>query len=524
MPAKPPRVVGAPRRLSAEKQQEQVSRGQIIEAFEGWNCNSLGEDLGEDFLVSIYDDGRSTGLTFQLQLKSTKDLQSFVPKRSPGEIHYPLEVADLKHWEDACPPVVVAVWDVRSRSGCWHDVPSIIATLSKANEKWRTKGSVAVHIPLKNGLDAIGRHALRHRIARLVLPAISNGKTLEIRPVFSFPKTALGNAAFVALRAAIEDGESTTIGKNHIEQFEMSPWWERVFGTSLPDEVTIASGPSDVRLKIVLEAIGESSVERIPLDLRRIKAGTKRATFANEDPDDAVRLTIKFEDEATRVHLKAGVSHPHPNVSTNMLLTKVLLILRGGGSLRVVLEDGVPVGVLSLDVSEMPSTRRLRAWERLLRTLAFVEAHTARYGRFKLGPRVTEADVNHANRLRMICATGEEVTTMTMETILTAPPTLAGADPSNQSVDITIDPFGDIDLFGVTVPLGKVRVEFLDGAEIIGEFAAAERDGRRKLTFKDARVRLRYLEWNPPAIGPATTAANRAARPARRPPAKAGPR
>ncbi len=80
--ARTPKNRGEPRRLSPQKEQEDRSRHQVGECLVGWNYNPIGEDLGEDVLVQVYDDGRSTGLGFTLQLKSTTKLKSSSSSRS----------------------------------------------------------------------------------------------------------------------------------------------------------------------------------------------------------------------------------------------------------------------------------------------------------------------------------------------------------------------------------------------------------------------------------------------------------
>lgn len=501
-----------PRRLTPQKEQEHVSRGQLVEALKGWVCNSLSEDFGEDFFVSIYDDGRSTGLTFQLQLKSTADAASLVPKRNADEIRYGLEVADLEHWEDASPPVVVVIWDVVKRVGYWQDVPAIIKALSKKNKKWRTKETVTVSVPVRQQLDEAGRKALRHRVGTLVLPALSTGKTLEITPRFQFPNTSAGRASLEALKSAIEEGGTVTITKDNIEQFKMSPWWEKIFGPTVPDSVTLSPSSPEINLPLLLEAVGEAGTERIHLNLKRTTAGTKRSTFVNEGPNDPVKLTLKMDTDQANAHLHMGFAHPHPNVQSCLLLTKLLLVVRRGGSLRVLLPNGKALGALHLDPKRLPATKDLMAWERLLTMLAFVQSRTSRYGEFSVRPQVTPEDLEKANRLRVMCSTAEEETRMTFSIDLKSPPKLpprSAEKPGPPEFAIEIDPFGDIELLGVTVPKGRVRVTFLEGDDVLKEFQAAQRDGRASLKFEDTLVRLQYVEWAHPNTGPAHTAASR---------------
>ena len=349
-----------PKRLTPEKIQEQASRGQLVDALKGWNCNSLREDLGEDFLVGIYDDGRSTGLTFQLQLKSTSNLRSLIPKKDTKVVRYPIEVKDLEHWEDASPPVVVVVWDVVRKIGCWQDVPAIITALTKTNTKWRSKMKVNVSLPVSQGLNGRGRARLRHRIGTLALPSVGAGKTLEIHPTFTFPKTPEGLAAAEKLKAALDHGgQPVTIQGANIAAVKMSQWWERMFGESKFSKMTITPKPSGMHFQLFVDAVGPSGTERLSLGMKQTKGGTKTTTFANDPARDGVDFSFTLDNEVKDLASHFHFGHPHASVSVSLALTKMMLILRAGGALRLALPDGTPIGILNMNAGDSASARRL---------------------------------------------------------------------------------------------------------------------------------------------------------------------
>ena len=72
----------AGRRLTVEQQQEYRSRGQFDDRFSeyGWVVNSRERDHGEDISIDIYDEGRSVGLSFLAQLKSTEAMPRLLLK------------------------------------------------------------------------------------------------------------------------------------------------------------------------------------------------------------------------------------------------------------------------------------------------------------------------------------------------------------------------------------------------------------------------------------------------------------
>jgi hypothetical protein len=505
---KTPPQKAPPRRLSPQKQQEYISRAQLVEALDGWVCNPLGEDFGEDYLVSIYDNGRSTGLTVHLQLKSTTDIQAFITKRAPDTVRYPLDVSDLEHWEDTAPPVFVVVWDVVQRKGYWQDVPSLIEGLSKTNPKWRTQKSATVPIPISNGINKAGMSDLRHRVARLLFPAIAKGKTLTIKPQFRFPKTQEGKSTLEALKRAIEYGESVTIKRENIQQFKMSSWWERLFGSAVPEAVTFSPSSTETRLPIILEAVSTDSSERIALQLKKVKAGTKLAVFENDGSDDPFKVTLTLNKDLETFSARLQYSHPHPKIHPSIVLTKFLLLAHAA-PIQLVLPGVGAIGKLDFNRRELMPKARLRAWLRLLTTLARVQTRTSRYGEFIIDPTELADAPNKATRLLAMCFGAEELTTMTFSFKLGGPPHGLRKKNSDGIFSIEIDPFGDIKLFGVTVPQGKVRVDLLDIHAVEEELRAAATANRSEIRFENASVRIRYLEWALPNTGPIETAASR---------------
>jgi hypothetical protein len=121
VPKKPHRSKGL--RFTVEQQQEDRSRAQFGDRLTefGWVVNPKVRDLGEDFVIDIYDAGNSAGLLFLAQIKSTEDASRFVPRKKNATISYRLEVHDLEHWEVAAQLVVIFIWDMAKKSGVCED-------------------------------------------------------------------------------------------------------------------------------------------------------------------------------------------------------------------------------------------------------------------------------------------------------------------------------------------------------------------------------------------------------------------
>src|SRR5262245_42371134 len=98
-------------RLKPALQQELTSRHQLAErlvAF-GWTLDPVSTDLGEDFVVHIYVQGRHTGVNFYVQEKSITNLED---RHKNGYLVYEgIEVQDLLRWERMTLPVALVVWD-----------------------------------------------------------------------------------------------------------------------------------------------------------------------------------------------------------------------------------------------------------------------------------------------------------------------------------------------------------------------------------------------------------------------------
>ena len=146
------------RRLSEEQEQEYVSRDQFASRLSeyGWLTEPISRDLGEDFLVRIYDQGMSSGLGFLVQLKSVSNLDEY--EIQGGYTSYRLEVGDLLHWEASAVPVFIVVWDVNRILGCWIGVPEAIVELNERRPAWRDQKTARVRIPSSNKQNRAASH------------------------------------------------------------------------------------------------------------------------------------------------------------------------------------------------------------------------------------------------------------------------------------------------------------------------------------------------------------------------------
>ena len=199
-------------------------------------------------------------------------------------------------------------------------------------------------------------------------------------------------------------------------------------------------------------------------------------------------------------------NHPGKKVPRALQVTKLLRTVRDGGRTHVEFPDGVVAGEFKVDVNHLPNLQTLEAWERLLTVLAEIQPKVAKYGQFSLTSSFTGRELQTAEQVRAMCSRASWETRMSLAANMGAPPPspdgLLPGRPMTDSVEIMTDSFKDVVLFGVRVPVGRVRVVFKDGANVKAAIARAHADQSNQLKIVDAPVLLKYLEWEPPLTGP----------------------
>jgi hypothetical protein len=409
------------------------------------------------------------------------------------------------------PPVVLVIWNIRERNGYWQDIAAIIKQLDKFNSGWRGKTKVTVVVPKAHSVDVSGRAVLRHRIASLSLPMLAAGKQLSIKPTFTFPKTPKGRASLAALERAIEEGDEVTVGKKNISEFKMSPWYERAFGKAVPHEITIKPTPTEIHVSLLLTAVGVQRTESLLLDLRRTKAGTRVITLSNEHSASAAKMRLAWDKKAGTLRGNVHLQPLGKTIVESLGLTRILRVLAEGGTVRLAFPDGRPFGPkgFTMDVDTVPPAEFLERLERVLSMLAVVEVRALRFGRFVLPDVLKDEHIRDLGEVHAMCTQATWTTRMDFSATLRRRPVhagLRGASEKSPKAEFTIDPFGDIELLGVRIPMGKVRVEFLDAEAVAKAFETAARAKSKKVEIPDANVRLHFLEWASGKDGPATTA------------------
>jgi len=397
-------------RYSPEQRQEDISLDQARECLNshGWPAERIARDLGEDLLVRIYDQGRSSGLLFATQVKSTSSL-SRLKVRGKG-ISYRLDVADLEHWEDAVPPVFVLVWDVEKRTGCWVGVAEAIVELDKKGRTWRSRKTARVRVPLANSTSKEGLGKLRRKVADYAYPVVSKNKTFDVRAAFAFPKTPEGTAAQAALEDHLKSGKPVQIDGQFIDRFEFPAWWTRLYGerpatfASLSISPVRSGTPILARIEVRPDEGEGASFDYV--ELRTVRAGTEEVELANDEQKTDVHFRFVFRTLSESVTISVQVT-PVPDVHVARRQVALLCPLSRSGKFRLTflregktLEFVLPHGVFAAPPADFVG---------LLDNLCLIQERTGQT--LVLPPKwqVKRQDIRDASEVAEIIRTGRAV-------------------------------------------------------------------------------------------------------------------
>ncbi|MCP4421152.1 MAG: DUF4365 domain-containing protein [Chloroflexi bacterium] len=335
-------------RYTPQKQQELRSRHQLSERLTdfGW-LPTVPEDLGEDFIVHIYHEGRATGVNFYVQLKSVTNLNK---RRKGDSLPYPFKVKDLVHWEQFALPVVLIIWDVKLREGRWAMLNEIIQQLDQHYPNWRTQKTKTVHIPWHNNMDEDGLIKLRKAIGKKIYPLISAGKLQDTQVTLTFnTQNNRGRKNLEKFNYHLDSGKEVTLN-NINAQFDF-PKLQQIWldmSQSGHFDITLGSRTSQKEFTIdisIADSLGQLHF-LYPMKFRAIAIGKKTITITNKHQFDAsvhFEFTFDHPNELEQKLAKTTASIRRNNFGSNVLQTKKILkfmqILANGGNLTLTFRE-----------------------------------------------------------------------------------------------------------------------------------------------------------------------------------------
>jgi predicted nucleotidyltransferase len=348
----------APVRYTSQKRQERISRRQLCERLDefGWIATPPDEDLGEDFIVHIYLDGRATGVTFHVQEKSVTNLHE---RRKGDFLVYDFEVKDLKHWENFSLPVVLVVWDIELREGRWVLIDDAISELDQRRPNWRdNKSKASVYIPWSNTTDDAGFKWLKYSILPKVYPLIAKDRQPEIKNLqLHFSDTQEGKATQAAYERFLKEGEQATIRGEYIREVEFSKWlgpWIGKIDPNRIDRVVLGPRIPSQTFPVIAYLISNTGeITPFPnIELQVTKAGRELAQLSNEHQNSLLHFRLTYQKPDTYT-LECKVNNLRYDVC---VLLHLMRFLRGtGGRIQLTFST---LENASLDISISPDPEK----------------------------------------------------------------------------------------------------------------------------------------------------------------------
>lgn len=396
--------MATPVRYSTQLQQEQISRHQLCERLAefGWVPTSP-LDLGEDFIVHIYHEGKATGVTFHIQLKSVTNLYE---RRRDGYLPYDLEVKDLKHWQEFSLPVVLMVWDIHLREGRWVLIERAISQLDQRLPDWQNnKSKVCVHIPWRNTTDDAGLLSLRRSIGESLYPVIAKGKRPEAS--MHFPSTEEGREGKAALSLLLRENAQISLPGKYLH---VSEWWTRWFGQPFEErDVLLIPSPLSpyyvrpFRMEFVSSSGERASFPNVKLSI--IRGNLDEALISNQRQLSPLRFDFTIGSTSSVV-IRSSWHGAH--VQEAREAAQFLMVVATGGVLQA-----TPLGEdepwLEFTYLPQPENTPRAEWVQLLDELSLIQEKTGQTFQLPVGDRFSAADVRATHRLAKIVECGQVV-------------------------------------------------------------------------------------------------------------------
>ena len=328
-----------PQRFTQKMKQEEISRHQLCERLInfGW-LPATPKDLGEDFIVHIYNEGRASGVTFHLQEKSIVNL---VARRKKNYLSYKnVEVKDVVHWHSFhIQTVVFVVWDIRLREGRWIFVDDIVSDLDQRKPNWRTGKTVTIRIPWSNTTDDVGLVRLRQEIGGRLFPVISKGKDLHFLINLNLSDTDEGRDARGELDKLIRKGERATFVGRAINSVNVSEWAKPWIGWYDPEKVALILEPTlppDV-LNVEIAAIGDNdeTIFMPNIELKYTKFGSEIKQLSNEHQTTHLHFSFAFYPVEKIISFSTHINNLGGNASVARDIMRFHAALAVGGILRL---------------------------------------------------------------------------------------------------------------------------------------------------------------------------------------------
>lgn len=504
------------RRLTLQQEQEELSRNEFSSCLlkhRGWLADPLRPDLGEDFIVRIYDNGTATGLTFFVQLKSTTKLRRL--KTNDEQISFSIEVADIEHWNNFASPIFLVIWDIIQNQGYWARLTEVVQELEQRIPNWKQKTKVNIRVPYSNQLDGNGLKHIRKLIADYNYPSVAQGKELNVHIAFRFPNTENGNKAREDFERFHKTGDPVYIEKEYIEAIDFPDWYSTLYGENelpTPDYLRFIPKISEQPIPTGIDLLTQEGVHlSIPyIDLRVTKQGSEEATLSNEHQNHPLHFTLVVPlIERNEVELSMQLGSPSSNVQhVGDALAFMLGMLKGS---RIRLIDYTTGHITdftapneSLDAPFNPEDL-LVLWE-AINKLCFIQRVTGQSITLEYW-KLLDQDIHAINNVYAICKYGQT----SPENSVNTPYRVAVMKPGlkmvcnelmsgNSLKIIKGKPDTIANLFGTVIHLGRSETEIIGELltpceEIYTDLENMEDKDTKEIEYSIVSAITSYANW-----------------------------
>lgn len=330
------------KRNTKQQQQERLSKDQFKEFVHslGWIVNDIDDDMGEDLIVDIWEEGEWTGISFRVQLKSVINLTHSSYRLKDGTISYPVKTKDLIHWNNVPTPIYLIVWDIAQKTGYWIRIDEAIDKLRERLPDWQKRTKVRVRIPAENITNKKSFTRLHFDLVNYFLPIVAKGKEGTFEAKFTFPPDDSGRKALESFQQHLSMGESVTIDGKFIKHFSFPDYLGKLIGKELtPKQLEIKPGPPRKRVPTKLCAVtdnGETAC--LPyIELWVMKSGFDGGVLANDAQQHPLHITIILQKSTQLATLHIDLRTFTTNVCRAYNVIRFFDVLSRGGALEITL-------------------------------------------------------------------------------------------------------------------------------------------------------------------------------------------
>jgi hypothetical protein len=492
-----------PIRYSSEKKQELLSRSQLFERLVefGWIASSP-EDLGEDFIVHVYFQGRATGVSFYVQEKSVVNLQE---RQKNGHVPYDFKVKDLKHWSQFIQPVVLIVWDVKLREGRWVLLSEAIKYIEQKRSKWRKLQNTRLYIPWDNRTDNEGLLRLQRQIGNSMFPLIKKGKELNMTMSFEFGDSEKDQKEAASLQELIKKGGEVTLSGDVIKNIEI-PDWARPWMNIEYKEIKIGNLVSKDSLLvdvIVMTSDGKTEIAR-GIQLKTVRSGLELTQLSNSHQTTSLRFDFTFSSNNS---MQSAASVQLMDMGSNVHVTRDILrfteALSRGGKLQlfsIIHNEPLPI---EIPVPAQPTMQPNPSYVQLVEHLCLIQDKTGKLLQMPSGGP-TQQDLETIYQLVSIIKSGQvivEYKTLIKNFEIDNPQTIIDSIKQNKSMSFTIiyeQSFAE--LFGQRIEMGKMS-QLITGAidmslsELERELETYDNEVGASVHLANGEIVSTYFDW-----------------------------